>query len=290
MSLGSSSSQQPTQTTQYQLSPEQRQLYNLAMPGVREFASTPLQQYSGSQIAGFTDAQLQGQQQALAAAGNQAQTAQQGTNTLASILNPGFLQPGTNSALSGAIDAAVRPVYQQLNESVLPSVRSDAVSHGSFGGSRQGIAEGLAISRAGQTAADTAAKIAQNEYETNVKAQLSGLGLLPSIQSAQVTPATTTSAVGDVQQNLQQQQLNQQIQDYYLRQYLPLIQSQEVLGLANGLQGGKTVTTGSVPQASTGQQALGGAVSGASLGALLGGPVGAGVGGVGGALLPFLLR
>jgi len=49
----SSGSQPQTQTTTQELSPEQRQLMNLAMPGVTQFAASVPQRYQGTTIAGF---------------------------------------------------------------------------------------------------------------------------------------------------------------------------------------------------------------------------------------------
>jgi hypothetical protein len=84
--------------------------------------------------------------------------------------DPGVWNPAFNAGTSAAIDAAVRPIYQNLNENVLPGIRGSAVTAGGFGGSRQGIAEGLASGRASTAAGDTAAKIVEDLYGTNLGA------------------------------------------------------------------------------------------------------------------------
>ena len=65
---GSSPPPAPTQSTTYQLSPEQRELMNLAMPGLKSFAANVPQRYPGETVVPFTSAQEKGQQLALSAA------------------------------------------------------------------------------------------------------------------------------------------------------------------------------------------------------------------------------
>src|SRR5262245_31539437 len=190
MSFGGSSSQPQQQTTTYQLSPEQRELMNIALPGVRQFAATTPQRYQGTTVAGFDPAQQQAQAQALTAAGGaqqgiadtsaqaltglltggRAPTAVSPMNLPANPFDAGFVNPATNPILQGAITAATRPITQQLTESILPNIRSEAQLAGQFGGSRQGIAEGLAAGRALDAIGATGANLAQQTYGTNVGA------------------------------------------------------------------------------------------------------------------------
>lgn len=278
----------PTQTTQQVLSPEQRQILDLAMPGIKQFAANVPQRYQGSSVAGFDPSQVAGQELALGAAGSVGNLARSGADSSNYWMSPEALDVNNNPAIRGAIDAAVRPVYQNLTESALPAIRSGSVGNGTYGGSRQGIAEGLAIRGANQTAADTASKIASDAYSTNAANQLRALGLLPQTQQAQLGEATTVSGVGDVRQGQTQAQLSDRIAGFNYDQLAPFLQSKELVSLLQGLPGGSTVATGSVPPQPSGlQQALGGAATGASLGSMFG-PIGTGVGAVGGAVLPFL--
>jgi hypothetical protein len=181
-------------------------------------------------------------------------------------------------------------LYQNLTNTVLPAIRSDATQSGNFGSSRQGIAEGLATQSTQQAAADAAAKVAQNEYETNVAAQQRAEALTPTLQSAETTAGTVTSGVGDVQRALDQARTNEAVQNFNYDQYAPFLQSQDLVSLMQGLPGGGTVSTGNTPQANPYTQALGGAAAGASLGSAIFPGIGTGVGALGGALLPFLFK
>jgi len=281
----------PTQTTQQVLSPEQRQLMDLAMPGVQQFAANVPQRYQGSTVAPFDPSQTTGQMMALGAASPQQQLADNAVSTSNFYTSGDIWNPSSNANLTGAINAATRPITQQLTQSTLPAIRQDAISTGNFGGSRQGIAEGLASQAASQATGDTASKVAEAEYQANLDAQIKALGLTPQTQQAQLAPATTTSGVGDVRQGQTQAQINQTVGNFNYDQYAPFLQSQEILSLLQGLPGGGTVTTGSVPNSSPGVgQALGSAATGATLGSAIMPGIGTAAGAGIGALLPFILH
>jgi len=284
---GGGSTPAPTQTTTYQLSPEQRQILDSAMPSINTFAATTPTRYQGETISGFTEPQLTGQGLALDAAPGQGVLARSAAN-----LTNSRLTTDPNSMRDQAIQAAVRPIYANLTEKALPAVRSDAVGAGQYGSSRQGIAEGEAIRDANVAAGDTAAKISSQIYGTDVDAQLKALGLVPQTQQSLLAPATTTSGVGDVQQNMNQRLLDEVVRNFGfdVNKTGDLAKAQELVALLQGLPGGSTVATGSVPPTNPYMQALGGAGAGATLGSAIMPGVGTAVGALGGALLPFLFK
>src|SRR5262245_24077435 len=296
MGGGSDNPPPPQQTTTFQMSPEQRELMNLALPGIRSFAANVPQRYQGTTIADFTAPQTSGQQMALGAAGTQADLSGMANRTFGRLTTD-LTDPSQNPQLAGAITASTRPIMQTLTESALPAIRGGAQGAGQYGCSRQALAEGIATRGAEQAVGDTAAKLAQSTYETNMRSQLQALGLLPTVQTGAVTPALTTSGVGDVQQALEQQKLNQQVAGFNYDQLAPYLQSRDLLSIMAGLPGGTNISTGmNPPQASGGQKALSGALQGASFGASLGSIVpgvgtlaGAGIGAGAGALMPFLM-
>jgi hypothetical protein len=190
------------------------------------------------------------------------------------------LYPESNPALQGAIDAAVRPITEQLTTEQLPAIRGDAVTSGNFGSSRQGIAEGLASGQASTAIGDTSANLANegyqaglnamtttfgnvanadtarygtqqgalsNLYNTNVNSQLNALGLLPQTQGSLLTPALTTSAVGDVRQGEAQAQRDENVYRDLFKQTSPLTSAQSLTSLANAQRGGTSTTTQDLP-------------------------------------------
>lgn len=281
-------SNQPTQTSTYQLSPEQRQLYNLALPGVKSFAASVPQRYSGSTVAGFDPAQVAGQNMALDAAGGQANLAQNAAGSNNFLLGD-IWNPASNPNLQNAVDAAVRPVTENYQNVVRPAIRDEFQGAGQqFGGSRRFNAEDAGANTYLRNVGDTASKLVQNEYDTNINAQLKALGLVPQTQSALVAPAATTSGVGDVRQNLQQLLLSQDVNNFNYDQLAPFLQSKELLSLLTGLPGGTVTSTANNPSTNPLTSALGGAATGASLGSAILPGAGTAAGAGLGALLAFL--
>lgn len=281
-------SQPQTTSTTYQLSPEQRQLMNLAMPGVTNFAANVPQRYQGQTIAGFDPYQVAGQEGALGSAGVQTNLARSGAGTSQSWLSPQALDVSNSPIVQGNIQAATRPIWDQLYEGALPQVRDSAERTGNFGSSRQGIAEGVAIGKAAKAANDASAGIVSKAYDTNVDAQMKALGLLPQTTGIQTQGNLTTSAVGDTRQALQQAYLGQDVSNFNYDQMAPFLQSKEILSLLQGLPGGTNLSTASTPQRNPLTSALGGAAAGASLGSAIMPGAGTAAGAGLGALLSFI--
>lgn len=329
-------STQPMQTTTNVPSPGEQAVVNAVTPNILGLTQqSPPQYYPTSTVTPFNPTQEAAQTAAVNAAGGQQDVAQW-ANTLAKTLpnalqwglpqseaynpaqvdlssnifsDPGIWNPANNQGLTAAINAATRPIYQNLTETALPAIRGTAVSTGGYGGSREGIAEGLATARADQAAQDVAARMAEDEYNanlqalnqrygTNVSAQLQQgqqgltargqdlaslgqqygqnlsalyqtLGLTPTLQSEYGVPASTLGSVGNAQQQQEQAQLNADIARWNYNQLAPYAQVQDILGLAQGLPGGSTVATGNTPAGNPATSALGGAATGAALGSMI---------------------
>lgn len=260
------------------------------MPGVRSFAATVPQRYSGSTVAGFDPSQVAGQEMALGAAPTQASVASNAANANQFYTSGDIWNPASNPNLQGAIDASTRPIVQNYQESILPGIRNDAISSGNFGGSRQGVAEGIAARGVSNAVGDTASKLVQGQYGTNVDAQLKAMGLVPTVQGAQTVPATTTSGVGDVRQALTQRQIGENVGNFNYDQMAPFLQSQEIMQLLAGIPGGGSVSTASQPSQSMWGPTLGGAATGAALGSAIMPGIGTGIGALAGGALPWIFK
>lgn len=281
----------PTQSTTVQLSPEQQQMYGMAMPYLKAYAATPPSTYPGSTISGFNPNQTGGQQQVLDATGNMQGVADAAAGANKFMTSGQMWDPKYNPQLQGAIDATTRPIVQNYQEQQLPAIRSDAISTGNFGGSRQGIAEGIAARGESQAIGDTTAKTTEDLYGKNLTAQLQAMGLAPSVMQGLTAPGQAQSAVGDVQQAMSQAQLNELVQNFFANQGgLDYSKAKDILGLVGAMPGSTTVSTGSVPTGSTAMQSLGGAAAGATLGSAIMPGVGTGVGAVAGGVLPWLFK
>jgi len=287
---GGGSTPQPTQQTKVEMSPQQRWLFDLARPGIRDFAASVPQRYPGSLIAGFDPLQWSGQNMALGAAGTQ-QDLLKGAFDANKFLTGAIWDPKSNPALQGAINAAIRPVTEQYREQVLPSIGDTFQQAGQqFGGSRRGVAEGIASGKYLDTVGDTASKLVQDQYGNNLNAFVRGTALAPTTAQSLLIPAQTVSGIGDIRQRLAQALLGEKGQNFNYDQYAPYLQSKDLLSLISGIPGGTTTSTANnPPQAPWWQQALGMGMMGSSIFSNLGGPA-AMSGGMSSlaSLLPFL--
>lgn len=283
----SGGTQNVRQTTSTELTPDQKDLVKLAMPGLKEYAANPPKLPGYSRVAGFDPLQTQGQNMALGATGAQ-QSQADAAGSANQFLLGAALNPDSNEYLGRYIDAATRPITQQLTQSTLPAIRSEAATTGNFGSSRQGIAEGLASQAASQAVGDTTAKIASDAYGQGLTAMGGAVNATPQVMANYLTPGLTTSGVGDVRQGLTQAQLSEKAGDFNYNQLAPYLTSSDLLAAAYGVPGGSTTSTASGP----GTSLLGGAMGGASLGSALGSVIpgiGTGIGALGGGALGALL-
>jgi hypothetical protein len=284
VTVGGSSggNQKVTQTTK--LSPEQRELINLAMPAAKDIAANPPQDVEGGRLAGVNPLQNLAQQLMLQQVGGVGAGAQNAMN-FSNFAFTGGLDPGANPYLPGMIEQAVRPVQQQLTQQVLPSIRGQAVQAGQYGGSRQGVAEGNAIQSGQQAAADIGSRLTFDTYQAGLENAQRALALLPQTLGSSILPAQMVEGVGAQRRAFDQQQIDENVRAQMFQQFMPFQISQEIAALAMGLPGGGATSTSPGLQGPNPVVAgLGGAGMGAALGsAIAPGPgtaVGAGLGGL----------
>lgn len=269
-----------TTKTETILTPHQKALQNMAMPYAKEYAKRNMQiPKKATLVQPMNALQKQGQNMALdAAKGAQTDIAKNAAGGSDFLLNKALF-PETNPALAKTIDAATRPIQQNLMEETLPGLRSGAAVSGNYGSSRQGIAEGLASGRASQAIGDTGAKVANANYQAGLDAMTKALGLAPQTQAMQATPGLTVSGVGEVQQAQKQAERDANLARYFFNNQIPLTKATNLTALANGQPGSTTATSSS---GSTGL--LQGALGGAGLGSAI-----PGIGTIGGAGIGALL-
>lgn len=160
-----------------------------------------------AEVAPFDPLQTQGQETVLGAVPQQQDlaTAALGANK---FLLGDALYPGTNPALQQTIDYATQPIMNQFLENILPAIRGGAETTGQFGGSRRANIEARAASDVENNMLGASSALANEGYQTGVRALMAGLGLTPVTQSTLETPGLTQSGVGDVRQQQEQNVLN----------------------------------------------------------------------------------
>lgn len=238
------------QTTEVKLSPEQRRILDLAMPSLERFAGSPPVPVG---VEPFNANQTASQNAALGAVGAQNQLAANAAQGGNFLLSGDVLKAESNPALQSYMDAAVRPIYQNLTDTMLPQVRSGAAAAGGYGGSRQGIAEGIAMRGASDAAGMTTANIANEGYKSGLDAMTKAGALAPIYQGVQTQGAATQGAVGDVQRAMAEA-LRGSVNEQSM---MDLLVGKELAALSGGIPGGSTSTTSQAAQPSGLQQAMG---------------------------------
>lgn len=248
-----------TQTSEFKMSPEQQQIFSMAMPYLKQFASSGIKLPTGSGVAGWDPTQLQAQNMAIGTAlGGQSSLAGSGLGAAGYMLDPSImLNPNNNTALQGYIQSATRPLTDDLLQRVLPEIRGEAITTGNFGSSGRGIAESGAVANTARQIGDTTSQIASNAYGQGLNAMGSTLAQLPNTMGAMLGPSSTLASVGDVRQGMSQTLLDEMRNRYMQEQTLPLDIGSQLLSIISGMPGGKTVATGTAPQASPFNQMAG---------------------------------
>lgn len=290
--MGGKSEPAPTtkSETKTVLSPEQQQLFNLAMPFAQQHANAPLQTYQGPTVAGFTPEQQQAQA-AYVTGGNAGQAlGTQAGQSQQFMLGLDQLNPGSNPYIGQIADIITGKVQNGLVEKTLPIIRSAGMSAaGPYGGgsTRQQLAEGGAVGDAAGQTADALQQLYFNNYRAGIDNIARAQQLNPSLQAQQLFSANVLDAVGGQKQAMEQALLNEQAQKWMMEQYAPYFRAQEISGLIGALPNtASTVSTstGAVPQKpGIVTSALGGAASGAAIGSVIPG-IGTGIGAVLGGL------
>lgn len=243
------STQADTKTTTQNLTPEQQNLVDMAMPNYQAFnASNPTLPGSGG-VAQFDPLQTQGQQQVLDSTGTE-QNIVGGAGKANQFLTSGAaLDPSTNPSLAAWQKSAVKPIFDNLHNNTLPQISADSSTgaggiSANVGGSRQGIAEGLASKGASDAAGNVEANIANAGYGSGLNAMLQATGQAPSTAAAQTIPGTTTSTVGDVRQGQNQANLTADAKAKQFADFLPMLKAQLLTSGASGTPGGSATSTG----------------------------------------------
>jgi len=273
-----------TQTSKVELSPEQQKLMNLALPGIEKYASTPLEQYQGSAVAGFNPNEVAAQNQYVgqtATTGGDLAARAAGAQT--QLLDPSFmLDPANNQYVRNAMDANADVLTRALTEQALPAVAQGATQAGgmySGGSSREGIAQGQAIGRTATAIGESNTGMLSDAYRTGMSGIQGALQNNSNVQAQQLFAPDVLASVGGQQRALEQAKLDEEVNKFYTAQALPFVQSRDIMSLLAGMPGATNVSTatGAVQQTNKVTGALGGMASGAAIGSILPG-VGTGIG------------
>jgi len=104
--------------------------------------------------------------------------------------------PTNNPYLAAATQAAIRPVTQQFQETVMPGIKQGAQDAGQMGGSRQGIAEGIAARGYQDTVGNITANMGNNAYNQGLSALSSAGSLGQGLANSGLGATSTAGSLG----------------------------------------------------------------------------------------------
>lgn len=200
------------------------------------------------------------------ARGDAAELGGANTRAVTDILQGKYLTAESNPYLTSYTNAAIRPLTQQFTESVLPNIRSDAMTTGGFGGTRQGVAEGLASDRFGRAIGETTSGIYNNAYNQGMSQFSRAIDQAPGALAAGSLPAMMQMQSGELMDQRNQAIINSDIERWNYEQQLPENKLRDYLAMIQGNYGGTSTASSETAGSNTGVSAVGGALAGAKLG------------------------
>lgn len=227
-----------------------------------------------SRIAPVSDATQWGQNTNLDYAVNAINPMMDATNAAHRYLLSGdVMSAEANPYLQSYMEAAIRPIFGNLQQNVLPGIESQYLLAGQPGSTRHGISQGLAIGGATQQAMDTTSRMASDAYNRGLDAYMQSIQWSPSIAAFNLLPGEIAQNVGRQQEAYEQAKLSEQ--DTRLANYLAMV--------SGNLGGTQTITNQGAQGPGAAQGAIGGAMVGyQSTGSWYGALIGAILGGVAG--------
>jgi hypothetical protein len=282
--MGGSAPKTMTQTNTTKLSPEQQQIFDLALPHIQNYASSTPSIYSGTGIAGFDPREIAAQGMFTNVADTTGTSlAGAAANAQGQLMDPDFML-NPNQYVEAAATGTTNQVTKNLLENIIPNIRSGASAAGgqySGGSTREGVATGKAIGDTNQGLSNSLANMYLANYQGGLKEMGNAIGRNQDVMTQQLFPGQVYSAVGAQARGLEQAKLDEEIRKFYAAQDLDLTQAQQTMGLMAGMPGGTGVSTvtGVAPQSNPLMQVLGLGATGLGYG--LGGPLGGAAAGAG---------
>lgn len=191
--------------------------------------------------AGFTDEQLSAQNQQLELAdqiggqtGNTLEALNRGLNAT-DVKNDPFLQ--------SAIQAAINPVVQNFERSVIPAQELNALATSGYGSSRHGIAEGIARSDLNRQLLDVTAKMGSTAYAQGQDTMLKSMALAPEVYKSMLLPSTIIEGVGAQKQAMEQQLLDDALTKWNFERSKDMDSLQQYAQLLQGNFGSTSTST-----------------------------------------------
>lgn len=236
-----------TQTNKTELSPEQKQLLNQGMQLTTPVASNPPILPT---LPGADPLSTQAQNNIVSSATGGATSQFAGNLADASnFLLSDAIDPNSNPALQGAIQAAINPIRDEFQRVIQPGLRDARTGTGvfsSFNSSRAELGDDLANRAFMRQVGDTTSNIVSDAYTQGLDAMTKAVSMAPQTQRSLLFPDTVLDAVGQ-QRRLTDQQV---AQSQFESELFPFNLGLQLIGATGAVPGASTTSsvTGAQPQ------------------------------------------
>lgn len=207
-------------------------------------------------VPGFDPSQMSAQEGVLNKSGGILQDVSSALGGAQKFLTGDVMNLDSNPALRQALDATLRPITEQFQNTVMPTLRTGQIQAGALGSPKANARQGLAAGQYMRELGDTGAKFMNTAYGQNLDALTKGVALAPQSLQAILFPESAQEAVGAQRRQLG---IDQQQQQGFNQAMMPFNLGTSLISAAAGAPGAGSTSTvqGAQPKTSGWQQALG---------------------------------
>lgn len=251
MSFGSDDSNTRTQTVVSNNTPWQSGALQKGIDSAEAVLDTPQSYYSGQTYAGFDPLQSQSQNNIVARANMGAPGTDAAAGMVSDTLSGDYLNGG-NPAYAAMVDRATRPMIDNFQNNIVPSINSDFAGAGRYGSgiARQGQLDRQADALS-RNVGDISANLAFQNYSTERQNMMGAAQMAPGLDQAAYMPDQMLSQVGAERQGMDQNAISEAINRFNFGQNEEANRIGRYMGLVGGGYGG-TATTVQPVQANNG--------------------------------------
>lgn len=211
------------------------------------FDLTSNKPYTGQFFARPNKTQQMGAQSLLAAAPGLGQGAPKIRDYADAVLGGEYLRPESNPFVKGMAEAATRGATDNFNRSVLPQLRSSAISQGAYGGSREAIETAVRAGEVDKNIRDTYAGIYGDNYARERGFMQQAPGLYSEANKLALQPGMVQSAVGDTMFQWDDNLVKEGLMKFQESQDAPWRAAERLNALIRGYGGSSTTSSQQIP-------------------------------------------
>lgn len=223
-------------------------LTDIAKQAQTQFQSSTPSYYPGQTYVPASDATTQAIQDTInrASTGSPLQSA--GNTQQLNTIQGNYLDPTNNPGFQGAMDAAIRPVTQNFQNTVLPNISSMFSSAGRYGSGAQTDALGNASDAYLRNVGDIGSNMAYQNYANERGIQNQAAQYSPTMAAADYNDPAQLLQAGQQQEAYSSLPLQENIARYNYEQNLPAAKLGQYAGLVQGQNtGGISNATATTP-------------------------------------------